>query len=112
MYEKIEDELFPDLPVRILTRIGEVHTFQPRYNGPAYDPGKDFARLHAQTARIKDLMLDGEWRSLHEIAESTGDPEASVSAQLRHLRKPRFGSYRVEKRRRGDGGTFEYRVGL
>jgi len=55
------------------------------------------------------LLWPGE---LSEIAAAAGDPEASVSAQLRHLRKPRFGSYVVEKRPRGDrsAGLFEYRV--
>ena len=31
----------------------------------------------------------GDWRTLRSIADCTGDPEASVSAQLRHLRKDR-----------------------
>lgn len=47
------------------------------------------------------------------LAEWTeGDPAASVSAQLRHLRKPRFGGFVVEKRPRGDRerGLWEYRL--
>jgi hypothetical protein len=57
-------------------------------------------------------MSDHQWRTLDEIADVTGDPHASISAQLRHLRKPRFGGYLVEKRSRGrrDQGLFEYRV--
>jgi len=57
-------------------------------------------------------MSDGDWRTLSEIGEATGDPVASVSAQLRHLRKRRFGAYIVDKRSRGDRalGLFEYRV--
>ena len=35
-----------------------------------------------------------------EIANPTEFGEASISAQLRHLRKPSHGRYRVEKRRR------------
>jgi hypothetical protein len=57
-----------------------------------------------QFAAIRDLMLEastrGDWLTLAEIAASTEFGEASISAQLRHLRKPRFGHYRVEKRRR------------
>jgi hypothetical protein len=53
---------------------------------------------------IRDLMTDaslrGDWLTLAEIAECTEFGEASISAQLRHLRKPRFGGFRVEKRRR------------
>lgn len=56
-------------------------------------------------------MSDRKWRTLNEIATLTDDPPASVSAQLRHLRKPRFGSYRVERRRSFiDSGLYEYRV--
>jgi len=57
-------------------------------------------------------MASGTWRTLSEIETITGDPQASISAQLRHLRKARFGSYRIEKQRRGDetSGLFEYRL--
>lgn len=69
-------------------------------------------RLGAQLRRIFQLMRDGRWRTLDEIAEVTGDPAASVSAQLRHLRKPRFGSHTVERRVRGShvGGLYEYQL--
>ena len=40
------------------------------------------------------------WMTLSELARKTRFPEASISAQLRHLRKERHGAYRVEKRRR------------
>jgi hypothetical protein len=40
------------------------------------------------------------WMTLAELADKTNFPEASISAQLRHLRKEEHGSYRVEKRRR------------
>jgi hypothetical protein len=55
-------------------------------------------------------MKGGQRRTLNELADLTGDPHTSVSAQMRHLRKPRFGSYTVERRRRGDGGLYEYRL--
>jgi hypothetical protein len=86
---------------------------KPHFNGPAYVPALDQRRLTNQIARIRDLMLDGRWRTLREIARATRDPEASVSAQLRHLRKERFGSYLVERRARSSRriiGLFEYRV--
>lgn len=85
----------------------------PRFDGPVYDPALDGDRLRRQLGRVSDLMRDGRWRTLYEIAESTGDPETSTSAQLRHLRKPRFAGYIVEKRRRTAlGGTWEYRLVL
>lgn len=85
---------------------------EPHFNGPDYDPKLDFERLTGQIRRVFTCMLDGKWRTLKEIAEATGDPEASVSAQLRHLRKDRFGAHTILKRRRGipSDGLFEYRL--
>ncbi len=75
---------------------------QPRFNGSCYDPEFDQDRLTGQIRRVYVLMIDGQWRTLDEIHASTGDPPASISAQLRNLRKERFGSHIVDKRRRGD----------
>jgi hypothetical protein len=83
-----------------------------RFNGSDYEPPMDDVRLRGQILRIYNLMKDGTWRTLGEIEQGTRDPQASISAQLRHLRKPRFGSHTVEKRPRGDriDGLFEYRL--
>lgn len=80
--------------------------------GPAYVEAIDGERIAKQHERIRDWMLRRDWHTLSEIAEALGYPESSVSAQLRHLRKERFGSYLVEKRHRGDpkDGLWEYRV--
>lgn len=82
------------------------------FNGPEYKTRTDHTRLSSQHLRIRTLMFDKKWRTLQEISEVTGDPVASISAQLRHLRKKRFGSHTVERRSRGnrDKGLFEYRV--
>lgn len=84
----------------------------PRFNGSDYDPKFDDERLKGQIKRIYKLMIDGKWRSLEEIENETGDPQSSISAQLRHLRKERFGSHIVEKKARGEriNGLFEYRL--
>lgn len=79
------------------------------FDGPEYVPARDQERLTGQILRIFSLMRDGKWRSLPEIATATGDPEASISAQLRHLRKTRFGSHTVNRRHVGSG-LFEYQV--
>jgi hypothetical protein len=83
-----------------------------RFNGAVYDPAFDDERLSKQLGRVFNCMIDGKWRTLDEISSSTHDPHASVSAQLRHLRKDRFGSYIVNKRPRGNrmNGLFEYQV--
>ena len=92
--------------------------------GPAYDPRLDGVRLRTQLAVIREVMLAAagcnpeasRWYTLRELAEITGYGEASISAQLRHLRKPQFGGYVVEKRRRPEGlraaGVWEYRLRL
>ena len=85
----------------------------PPFDGAVFDPALDQDRLSKQLGRIFDLIRDGQWRTLQEIAAATGDPESSISAQLRHLRKPRFGSYTIDRRRRTEtGGTYEYRLRL
>ena len=68
-----------------------------KFSGADYDHHRDAKRLSAQLMRVWGVMRDGTWRSLAEISKITGDPPASISAQLRHLRKPRFGSHEVRK---------------
>jgi len=82
------------------------------FNGPTYDAAFDLIRLSGQIQRVRRCMEDGRWRTLRNISDVTRDPEASVSAQLRHLRKERFGSHIVERRIRGDRsrGLYEYRL--
>ncbi len=79
---------------------------------PAYDKKIDGKRIATQMDVVRNHMLGFHvWWTLAELRESFGYPEASISAQLRHLRKERFGGYIVEKRRRvADKGTWEYRV--
>jgi hypothetical protein len=51
-----------------------------------------------------DVMLAARecdaWLTLDELAKLTHYPPASISAQLRHLRKPEHGSFVVDKRTR------------
>jgi hypothetical protein len=79
------------------------------FDGPAYCPSRDDARLSSQHLRVRGLMLDGAWRTLAQISTATGDPAPSVSAQLRHLRKARFGGFTVERQHVKDG-LYIYRV--
>ena len=80
-----------------------------RFNGADYDPERDNGRLGAQLKRVFDYVSDGNWHTLEDMANNTGDPAASISAQLRHLRKTRFGSWNVE-RRYINNGLYEYRL--
>lgn len=80
-----------------------------RFAGSDYQPMRDDARLTGQLLRIWDVVKDQAWHTLPEIARRAQAPEASVSAQLRHLRKPRFGAHTVEKEH-VNHGLFRYRV--
>ena len=78
--------------------------------------------LPSQREVLRDVLLSatecGSWLTLRELSQLTQYGEASISAQLRHLRKPKYGSYVVEKRvRRGlvlrdaeHGAIWEYRL--
>lgn len=62
-----------------------------------------------QLGIVWDVMRDGGWHTLAELARATDMPEASISARLRDLRKPEHGGWTVSKRGAG-GGKFAYRV--
>lgn len=86
--------------------------FNKPFDGSDYKPELDQKRLTGQLQKLFSLMKDGTFRTLSEIERFTGIPQASASAQLRNLRKPRFGAFTVTKRRRGEGsaGLYEYQV--
>jgi len=86
----------------------------------------DARRLRSQREVIRDVMLSAAecdtWLTLGELRALTRYGEASISAQLRHLRKAENGGYELVKRHReamADGRaaanargerTWEYRV--
>lgn len=82
------------------------------FAGAVYQPRYDDIRLTGQLARVRDALIDGRYRTLREIHEITGDGEASISAQIRHLRKQHHGGYVIDRRIRGDrvNGLFEYAI--
>lgn len=71
----------------------------------------DWARLGAQMARVLRLMVDGQERTLREIAAVTGDPEASISARLRDVNNCETMNQVYRMRRRDLGrGRHLYRI--
>ncbi|HEX4541612.1 MAG TPA: hypothetical protein VH114_00485 [Candidatus Acidoferrum sp.] len=81
----------------------------------------------SQRRRQRDVLCDvmlsarqcDTWPTLDELVKLTHYPQASISAQLRHLRKPEYGGFVVEKRprefgraMRGDefGTVWEYQL--
>jgi hypothetical protein len=87
----------------------------------------DARRLRSQREIIRDVMISAAecetWLTLGELRALTRYGEASISAQLRHLRKSENGGYEVVKRHRegasperpGTDGRgeciWEYRIG-
>jgi len=61
-----------------------------QFDGDDYTHDRDYIRLSTQLDRVYKVVSDGEWYTLAEIASKTNSPEASVSAQLRNLRKAKF----------------------
>jgi len=86
----------------------------------------DARRLRSQRDVIRDVMVSAAdsdtWLTLGELRAITRYGEASISAQLRHLRKAENGGYEIVKRHRvgasperpgADGrgeGVWEYRI--
>lgn len=83
------------------------------FDGETYDHDLDVKRLSRQLDRVYEAMKDGQWRTLSEIRKITGDPEGSIGARLRDLRKEKFGAFGFGQRRRGEAadGLWEFRVG-
>jgi len=80
------------------------------FDGPGLTDA-DMAALATQLDAVRELMMDGKWRTLREIRDAVPMEcdVASVSARLRDLRKSEFGAYDVKRQVRS-GRTWEYRV--
>jgi hypothetical protein len=82
---------------------------QLQFGGETFEEPRDGNRLRAQLGRVKRIMLDGNWHTLAELSIQTGDPQASISARIRDLRKQKFGGYLVE-REYVSSGLWRYRL--
>lgn len=83
--------------------------WQDDFDGDTYDRPRDRDRLFAQLGRVRVVFSDHAWHTLAEVSALTGDPQASISARIRDLRKAKFGAAIVE-RRYIDRGLWEYRL--
>lgn len=87
------------VPADILLELADYVDAAPggtTFGGDTFDAERDAARLNAQLRRVRDALEGGDWWYLRQLAAATGDPEASVSARIRDLRKPQFGRHLVE----------------
>lgn len=88
------------------------------FDGRTFSSEKDGKRLHTQFEYVKYILTQNPgWYTLHEIKNymhrsfRIEGSEAGISARIRDLRKPKFGAYTVEARRRdGEDGLWEYRI--
>jgi len=79
-----------------------------RFDGATYEPERDRDRLSRQHGAVKQALSDGGWWTLTELREHLAAfgivaSEAGVSARIRDLRKPRFGSHNIVRKRVGSG---------
>lgn len=82
---------------------------QMHFDGRTFVPARDGERLTGLWRRVFDVMGDGQWHSLPELARRCQGSETSVSARLRDFRKSRWGGHTVERRHIG-AGVWEYRM--
>ena len=73
------------------------------------DAGDSPMMVKTQREILRDVLLSAaecnSWLTLNELTEMTCYAQASISAQLRHLRKRQYGGYKIEKRRRQEEET-------
>jgi hypothetical protein len=88
------------------------------FGGPYYEAKYDKLRLKGQMLRIFMVMADGSWQTVNETqhrilkAFNKLDPQESIGAQRRGLRKEKFGNHTVLTRIRGprEKGLYEYKL--
>lgn len=94
------------------------------FSGEAYDEDRDCSALTGQLRIVFDIMSDQKWRSVRRIQQlmvrdygqsELACPENSIQAQIRNLRKPKFGNYECPRKtmpgKRGGRGYSVYRLG-
>lgn len=77
------------------------------FDGDDYVEARDRSRLQTQLDVIRDYMRGAGPKTLERISKDTGFPSASVSAQLRNLRKEAHGGHIVTRKYIG-GGIYTY----
>lgn len=81
------------------------------FDGPAYDPKVDAARLVGLLRRVYDYMRDRDWHTVPEIAAACDGSETGTAAMLRKLRRQECGGHKIERRRTpGNPGLWQYRL--
>lgn len=79
------------------------------FSGDDYVSSRDRPRLSTQLEAIRAYMQGKGPLTLETISRATGAPHASVSAQIRNLRKAQFGSHTIVRRHLG-AGLYSYEL--
>lgn len=79
------------------------------FDGDDYVHQRDSKRLKTQLEQIESYIEGKGYLTLQEIADATGFAQTSVSAQLRNLRKERFGSRKID-RKYISNGLYSYKL--
>jgi len=94
----------------------EIEIIEFNFDGPNIE-AEDTKRLGKQLTAVYEVMTDGKWRTLGDIAQEAGYPPesaAGISARLRDLRKDKvhkvLGSRYDVHKKRVEGGIWEYRM--
>lgn len=88
-------------------------TKPPDFDGATYEPTQDKDRLSNALGRVYELLRDGRWRTLREIACYANCSESGASARIRDLRKEKFKADYPNKdieAKRVEGGVWVYRM--
>lgn len=108
-----QDFLFSDAQHEVVERAREAVTGASSitFDGVTILP-VDVPRLANQIGKVFELMRDGRYRTLDQIAVKCDCLQTSAGARLRDLRKPRFGSHDVVSRRVADSEEvlYEYKL--
>lgn len=80
------------------------------FSGHTYVTARDQQRLTTQVNRVYNLMADGVWRTIPEIAQHIIGTETALSAALRKLRSRQCGEHTVERLNLDGGGLWAYRL--
>ena len=80
------------------------------FDGETYDKEIDGERMTTQLELVRDIMSDQRWHRNLEVANKVGCTESGAAARIRDLRKEKFGSWEIVRRRVAHGnGLHEYR---
>ena len=80
------------------------------FDGETYDEELDGERMTTQLELVREIMSDQRWHRILEVANRVDCSESGAAARIRDLRKEKFGSWEIARRRVAHGkGLHEYR---